>query len=80
MRSSVRWRYLSMASLVAAGVLAVGSLPAAAAGAPTYQVVPAAAATSGGGPASGGPGTAMCGGASGRHSMRQRSLTPSGRS
>jgi hypothetical protein len=60
MRSSVRWRYLSMASLVAAGVLAVGSLPAAAAGAPTYQVVPAAAATSGGGPASGGPGTAAC--------------------
>jgi hypothetical protein len=60
MSSSVRWRYLSMAGLVAVGVLAAGSLPAAAAGAPSYQVVPAAAATGGGGPASGGPGTAAC--------------------
>jgi hypothetical protein len=60
MSSSVRWRYLSMAGLVAAGVLAAGSLPAAAAGAPAYHVVPAASANGGGGPASGGPGTASC--------------------
>jgi hypothetical protein len=60
MSSSVRWRYLSMTCLVAAGVLAAGSLPAAADGAPAYQVVPASSAMGGGGPASGGPGTADC--------------------
>jgi hypothetical protein len=34
--------------------------PAAGAGAPTIPIVPASSATSGGGPASGGPGTAAC--------------------
>jgi hypothetical protein len=60
MSSSVRWRYLSMACLLAAGMLAAGSPAAAGAGVQAYQVVPAAAATDGGGPASGGPGTADC--------------------
>jgi hypothetical protein len=47
------------AGLVAAGVLAAGSTPAAAAGPPIIPV-PASAATGGGGPVSGGPGTANC--------------------
>src|SRR5690348_748432 len=49
-----------VAGLVAAGVLAAGASPASAAGGPAIPTVPASAATGGGGPASGGPGTANC--------------------
>jgi hypothetical protein len=44
----------------AASAQAADSPPAAGAGAPNIPVVPASSATSGGGPASGGPGTAGC--------------------
>ena len=44
----------------AASAQAADSPPAAGAGAPTIRVVPASSATSGGGPASGGPRTAAC--------------------
>jgi hypothetical protein len=44
----------------AASAQATGSTPAAGAAAPTVPTVPAASATGGGGPASGGPGTANC--------------------